>query len=67
MPMHRGSTASALTGYFGLFLLPGGRPLRFTSDIHFGGRPRPRLPRLRAMRSRTRMVSSMPSLIAKIF
>src|ERR1035438_392499 len=42
----------------GLFLLPGGLPLRFTSVIHFGGLPR-RLPRPRARRSKTMMPSSI--------
>jgi len=41
----------------GLFLLPGGRPLLFTSVIQAGGRPR-RLPRPRARRSRLIIASS---------
>jgi hypothetical protein len=44
---------------FGLFLLPGGRPLPFIPVIHFGGRPR--LPRPKAIRSRTRIACSIPS------
>jgi hypothetical protein len=38
--------------FFGLFLLPGGLPRRFTCDIHAGGRPR-RVPRPLAIRSST--------------
>ena len=52
---------SELEASFGLFLLPGGLPLRFTdgwaSDIHRGGRPR-RFPRPLARRSRIMMASS---------
>jgi len=40
-----------------LLLLPGGRPRRFTSAIHFGGRPR-RLPRPAARRSKVMIAST---------
>ncbi len=42
--------------YLGLFLLPFGRPRRFTSVSHFGGRPR-RFPCPIVRRSRTAMAS----------
>jgi hypothetical protein len=51
--------AAAATAVLVLFLLPGGRPRRFTvtSDIHAGGLPRRRT-RPRASRSRLRIASS---------
>ena len=42
---------------FGLFVLPGGRPLRFACVIHLGGLPRPLLRPL-AIRSSTWIDSS---------
>jgi hypothetical protein len=49
---------------FGLFLLPGGLPRRFTAVIHSGGRPR-RLPRPAASRCKTRIASSSWSRSAR--
>jgi hypothetical protein len=49
---------------FGLFLLPGGRPRRFTAVIQAGGRPR-RLPRPATSRSKTRIASASLSRSAR--
>lgn len=53
----RSDDGSAQGFVLGLFLLPGGLPLRLIADIHAGGRPR-RLPRPAARRSRTIMACS---------
>jgi len=50
--------------YLGLFLLPGGRPLRLTFVIQAGGRPR-RRPRPTASRSNVMIASSICSRSAR--
>ena len=50
---------------FGLFLLPGGLPLRFTAVIHFGGRPR-RLPRPTASLSKVKIASELVTLRSQL-
>jgi hypothetical protein len=63
-PLRRKQAGAKPQAFFGLFLLPGGLPRRFTSVIQAGGRPR-RLPRPAARRSSVMIACSRFSRSAR--